>query len=129
MLLAVNWEANILGSAIPSVTLPELTGIGGLEMLELEQPTETTSNEDSALALANAPPEAEFPEPVTSEANAQPADSDAVHFSETSLTTASDSTTVDTRSGSRNLLWLTLAAVGIVAAIVFTASLWLRPTS
>ncbi len=32
MLMAVAWDANIQGSAMPDLVLPELTGIGGLEM-------------------------------------------------------------------------------------------------
>ena len=37
LLLAVNWDANISGSAMADQVLPELTGVGGLEIFDLTE--------------------------------------------------------------------------------------------
>ena len=48
LLLAMNWDAKIGGSAMPDIVLPELTGVGGLEGA-VSVTTDDTSMVDSAL--------------------------------------------------------------------------------
>jgi hypothetical protein len=53
MVMAVNWDAHIMGTAFRDIELPELTGVGGLEIVDLE-PLETpeTANADPGPADA-----------------------------------------------------------------------------
>lgn len=48
MLMAVNWNAHIKGSAMPEIVLPELTGIGALEMVAIPEADQGTAVSDGS---------------------------------------------------------------------------------
>ena len=134
VLLAVNWDEQIRGTAFSEQELPELTGIGGLEVIDLGQyerehlkDTEPPA-ENTAIAAATAVDEADPSEPeadlldsavliadgqgasASLNANQSPA--------ETTVSVSAETETVETSP-----LWWTLFPVVGVALIVAVAGM------
>ncbi len=136
MLLAVDWEAQIRGTALPQRELPQLTGIGGLEVIDLatlERPADETTGGDA--------PETVPEQPSAEEATGAAAD--ATPASET--VPASTAATADTspapqtaavvpgsaaadspRSFGTTLLFWLLGGIAVAVAAVAAGSLWMR---
>lgn len=118
MLLAVDWDHQVVGSAMPELVLPELTGVGALDVAETA-PAET---EDVAARVASsAASSAVVPAVPTSDASDVPAGAGAAAAA---AVTPSGEVEVPTGFEAKLLLWLLgIVATGLVLAIAATVLL------
>jgi hypothetical protein len=145
MLMAVNWDEGVMGSAFPDVSLPELTGIGGLEIVDLTTSTESNKKEEAAEPET----EVDTEEEVSQTAQTVAVDQVVVEQEKTekspALAMASpDSLSADSalsephlsgdvpaplesdgQFGSRLLMWI-LAGAAVAAAVIVSSSFWMR---
>lgn len=139
LMLAVDWEAGVRGTALPQRELPQLTGIGGLEVIDvatLERPaaagahaSQTTSEPASAehdvapagdLSAANARPDSE---PASSSADAATTTSPAP---QTAAVVPATAPADSPRSFGTTLLFWLLGGIAVAGAAVAAGSLWMR---
>lgn len=125
MLLAVNWDAQIEGSAIPELVLPELTGIGEplTDRAALAEGVETAADA-VAMAAAESVPVGPRAGALGDQTTA------AVTAAETAATIATIPPSgapaeANNRFGRQLLVWI-LAGVGVAVLLVGVGSLWMN---
>ncbi len=125
MLLAVNWDAQIEGSAIPELVLPELTGIG--EPLA-DRAAVAEGVETAADAVAMATPESAPVGPRAGALGDQTTAAVTASAAAATLATIPPSgapAEASDRFGRQLLVW-TLAGVGVAVLLVGVGSLWMN---
>ncbi len=143
VLMAVNWDDQILGTAFPDQELPELTGIGGLEVIDLGQyerelVDEGKSEENAVVAAAPAVDEADTTQPEVGplESLALAADDQEATMSANAAPSPAETTVSisaappresrpETQTPETSLLWWTLLPAVGVALIVAVAGMFL----
>jgi hypothetical protein len=129
MLLAVNWDAQIEGSAIPELVLPELTGIGEpfADRAALAEGVETAA-EVATDAGATAAPESAPGGPRAGALGNQTTAAVTAAEAATTIATIPPSgapAEANDRFGRQLLVW-TLAGVGVAVLLVGVGSLWIN---
>jgi hypothetical protein len=137
MLMAVNWDAQILGMEMPDRPVPSLTGVGGLEILDLDElvkPDEPEASAGEEASTDTAEGLAAVSSPVVDAAvaggsstglaqgpsdDAKPAAEDARGDLELPAADA-------TRPFGRTMLTWLLGGVAVAAVIVVGASVWMK---
>ena len=115
LLMAVDWDGQVVGTAMPDLVLPELTGVGALEVAEAVTPTPDDPADPSASVDPSAPPaETSADAPMAAEALTVAADRPLV--AETASSHRFESTL---------LMWL-LGVVGTGLVVALAATLLLR---
>lgn len=147
MVMAVNWDEHIMGSAFPDINLPELTGVGGLEIVDLEplesadtddqtQESTTSDTANADIQLAQAATQDDIPashvlaavetadaeSPVREEV---PAESTAAVESQESPEPIAASAEATSGFSTRLLVW-TLGGAALAAVVILCGSYWMR---
>ncbi len=134
MLFAVNWDDRVQGSAIPGLVLPELTGVGGLELLEpssaeqgsgpAAQPevSQASGADGSSSPSAAAPPA----DPVAAADAATQATAEPDVLSPPAGPLAAAPMPQAAGDFGKSLLAWTLIALVLAALVVGASSLWMR---
>jgi hypothetical protein len=127
MLMAVDWAEKVQGTAMPPVVLPELTGIGGLDLAQ-SVPASTTRATDAATAdshdadsndpVAADPAKTEHSGPASLE---RPGDRDGIPIAAPAQDASADA------FGTRLLVGVTGGAL-VALAVLTLATFWLRRT-
>ena len=124
LLFAANWEEGIRGTAFPDQVLPELTGIGSLDVIDLaEYERQVASTDGGSESVADA-----------IEADAVEADavdksdvSEVATTSDNSDTTHADSVAVPAAADEASPLWFSLLpAIGLALLVAITGIFLLR---
>ena len=125
MLLAVNWDAQIEGSAIPELVLPELTGLGE-PLADRAAPAEGV--ETAADAVATAEPESAAVGPRAGALGDQTAAAVTASAAAATIATIPPSGAPAEASDhfGRQLLVWTLAGIGVAVLLVGVGSLWMN---
>lgn len=114
MLMAVDWANRVVGTAMPEIVLPELTGIGALDAAEDASPPAPAAAETEADVSVAAAPEREPAVPTTETA------------STTSSAPAEQAPSAPTSRFESSLLFWLLGIAGVGIAIAFGATLLMR---
>jgi hypothetical protein len=137
MLFAVNWDAHVRGSALADTVLPELTGIGGLEILDVaaleksagQVEQAAASRETNAEAAGSTATEPESPDDSTvaqgSNLSASRETQTAATEPITSLPSAA-STAAPSAPHVSPLGWMIFLTIAILAAVVVAGSFLMR---
>ena len=114
MLMAVDWANRVVGTAMPEIVLPELTGIGALDAAEDASPFAPAAAETEPDVSVAAAPEREPAVPTTETA------------STTSSSPAEEASSAPASGFESSLLYWLLGIAGVGIAIAFGATLLMR---
>ena len=132
MLLAVNWSDRIKGSAMPEVILPELTGIGSLELAAQSSGSTATPPVDSqpspdADPTLQVAARAQTPDEQTNnEATPVPTDVDPGSSEQETVSQSSDVSTVEPSHFERNLVLGVVGGTLLAVVLLTLATLAMR---
>jgi hypothetical protein len=132
MLMAVNWSEQVQGTAMPPVVLPELTGLGALDMAQTRATSRSRSNGASPATVSANPaagsngPLSDVPATTVEVTPADPLDPLVRPLDDNSLGETAEEMSAE--SYSVRLLEGMIGGVVAALAVLLLASVWLRRT-